>query len=81
MDILRKAAFKLGIADNSGDLRSEIEKRLNITGIHEHTFLMKLPLSKEERTPSRRSICAPCILSLGEETQISGWTVMILSGS
>ena len=52
VEILKDVAAKIGGINVEMDakmLRSEIEKRLKIDGVHEYTFLMKLPLSKEEK--------------------------------
>lgn len=51
VEILKKVAANMGIASDMSpvQLRSEIEKEVGIDGVHEHSFLMKLPLSKAEK--------------------------------
>ena len=51
VDVLKAVATKLGIKGQTDPvaLRSEIEKHVGVKDVHEYTFLMKLPLSKEEK--------------------------------
>lgn len=52
VETLKAVATKLGGINAELDpvaLRSEIEKHLKVDGVHEYSFLMKLPLSKEEK--------------------------------
>jgi hypothetical protein len=60
-DVLKAVAATLGIKGQTDPvaLRSEIEKRVGVDGVHEYTFLMKLPLSKEEKADILKKYLRP----------------------
>ena len=61
VDILKKAATGLGIDANlpPKDLRSNLERKLGIDGVHEYTFLMKLPMGKAEKDEIAKKYLRP----------------------
>ena len=61
IEILKTVANKMHISDSLSpvEIRSQIEKKLGIDGVHEHTFLMKLPLAKEEKNTLAKEYLRP----------------------
>jgi hypothetical protein len=59
MDVLKAAAKKLGIETSDDKIREDLEKRLKVAPFNEHSFVKKLPVSKEERAALEKNYLRP----------------------